>query len=209
MAKRKRQTPGIKWKNLGFLYLCRELRNDPQNFYKHRYTIRDRKFRPGQGGRNVPTDWGGLDEAIFKHEPNLSLPPLSCPLRPRHLTAEEREEAGRTAYLNWAAVKQQQAGGEPAGQPEVRPWEELTEREKDVFRKAGESLATPENMMWDMLGQIRKRMGEKAFRRNLFEVTLPVAIERMLPDVSEAERHYVTDYIVKLSRMLDVPDAAG
>lgn len=196
----------MKYRDDGFLYLCRELRNDALNFYKHRYTVRDRKFRPGQGGRNVSTDWTGFDEAIFKNGPDLSMPPMSVWLQPRELTPEEREKAGRIAHQNWVAVRlQNRAAGEPIDDADLRPWDELADAEKDTFWKAGESLALPDAVMWDLFNQMRKKMGEKAFRKKLFEVSLSVAIERMMPDWSEAERYRATDYIVKLAGMLDVP----
>jgi hypothetical protein len=52
-------------------------------------------------------------------------------------------------------------------------------------------------------------MGEKAFRKKMFEIRLSVAIEKMMPEWSEAERYRAIDIVLKLSEMLDVPPSSG
>jgi hypothetical protein len=224
MAKRRRRTLRLKWKHLGFLpegwdesrtikyrdegflYLCRLLRNDWREFVKLGLTVRDLKWRPGRGGCNCSYDWTGLDDAILRHGRELEPPPLSVRVTARKPGPEEREELGRTAHRNWRAVRQQQrAAGQPVDDADLRPWDELSEGERELFRRGGETLAVPDEMMWAAMAEIRKRMGEKAFRRKMFEVSVSVAIEKLNPDWSEAERYRATHVILNLSEMLEVP----
>jgi len=104
--------------------------------------------------------------------------------------------------------KQQRELGQEIPDAEVRNWEELSDEQKEVYRKSADSLALPEYLMWDAIAQMRKKMGEKAFRRKMFELSVSVAFQRLLPDRSEAARYQATDYIVKLSNMLEVPPSA-
>jgi hypothetical protein len=94
MAKQRRTEQKLSWKKLGFippgyddsrmikygddgfLYLCRELRDDWREFSKRGYTVRVRNFRPGQGGRNCAHDWTGLNEALIRHIARRSSPHL-------------------------------------------------------------------------------------------------------------------------------------
>ena len=224
MAKRRRRTLQLKWKHLGFipegcddtrtikyrdpgfLYLCRELRNDWRSVTG--YTIKSLNLRPGQGGCGGSYDWTGLDDALFKVGSDIEPPPCTVSIKPRTLTAEEREEAGREAHRQWVAVRQQRAAGHPVDDQELRTWNELPDQEKEVFRRGGESLALPEKIMWDAVAQMRQKMGEKAFRKKMFEISVSVAFERMIPAWTEAERFYATDFIAKLSGMLEVPPSA-
>jgi len=66
----------IKYRDPGFLYLCRQLRDNWLAF--RGYTIKDLKWSPGQGGRNVSNDWTGLDEALFKVGGNPDPPQSPC-----------------------------------------------------------------------------------------------------------------------------------
>lgn len=220
----KRRTPKLKWKNLGFvphgwdeskmikyrdpgfLYLCRELRDDWRKLRD--YTIKDLKWKPGQGGCNVSHDWAGLDDALSKAGGEPEPPPISLSVKLRELTPDERELLGRESHRHWVAVrKQHRACGQVVADWDLRAWEELSDSEKEVFRKSADSLALPEYLMWDAVAQMRKKMGEKAFRKKMIELSVSVAFERMVPKWSEAQRHHATDYIVKLAGMLVVPPA--
>jgi hypothetical protein len=129
---------------------------------------------------------------------------------PRRLSDEEREELGRTAHRNWIAVrKQQHAAGLAVNEDELRPWSDLPDEDKELFRRSGESLALPDEIFLEALKQQRKLMGEKAFRKKMFEIRLSVAIEKMMPEWSEAERYRAIDIVLKLSEMLDVPPSSG
>jgi hypothetical protein len=194
----------IKYGDTGFLYLSRLLRDDWRQF--RGYTIKDRRWRPGQGGCNASYDWTGLNEAIAKTGTNLQPPPVALSVKPRQLSPDERESLGREAHRNWMAVrKQQRAAGQVVPDEELREWKELSEDLKELFRRSAESLALPEYLMWDAVAEMRRKMGEKAFRKKMFEVSVSVAFERMLPSWSEAERFRATHVIVGLSEMLEVP----
>jgi hypothetical protein len=110
---------------------------------------------------------------------------------------------GKTAYHNWVAVQEQQrAAGHPVADAELRPWDELPDADKEMFRRGGESLAPPEAAMCDAVGQMRQKMGEKAFRKKMFELSISAALEKMIPEWTEAERYRAPDIIVKLSGTL-------
>lgn len=222
MAKRQRRTRKLNWKRLGFipngwgetqmikygdegfLYLCNELRNDYRKLIN--FTIKDRKWRPGQRGGNYSHDWSGLDEAIHKSGAKIGPPNLMPKVLPRKLSDAEREELGRIAHKNWVAVlEEQRKCGREVSDGELRPWSDLHDEEREFFRRSGESLALPEYIMWDTLAAWRKLVGEKAFRKKMFELSVSAAIERMNRDWTEGERYRATDVIVKLSGILDVP----
>src|SRR5688572_11647570 len=99
MAKQQRRTRKLKWKHLGFipngwddsqmikygddgfLWLCNELRDDHHKLMN--FTIKDRKWRPGQRGGNSSSDWSGLDEAIHKPGAKIGPPNLAPKVLPR------------------------------------------------------------------------------------------------------------------------------
>ena len=217
----KRRTSTLKWKNLGFvpegwdeskmieygdpgfLYLCRQLRDDWRSF--RGYTIKDLKWKPGQGGCDVSHDWTGLNEALFKVGGNPDPPPIAPSVKLREFSPEERESLGRDSHRHWVSVNEQRrALGRAVHDDEPRAWDDLSDEQREVYRKSADSLAMPEYLMWDAVAQMRQRMGEKAFRKKLFELSVSVTFEKMLPSWSEAERYRATDLIVKLSEMLDV-----
>lgn len=223
MAKRSR-VPKLKWKNMGFiphgcddskmlkhgdpgfLFLCQQLRDDWRKFSG--FTIKDRTWRPGRKSGSSSFDWAGLEDAVYKPGAHVDPPDVGVRVQLRKLTPEERETFGRDAYRTWVAVRSQhKVMGQDVPDEELRPWGDLAEAEKEVFRNSAASLAEPEQMFWDGLAQVRKQMGEKAFRKKMFELSVSVAIEKMLPSVTEAERFWVTDMVVKLSGMLEVPQA--
>lgn len=180
------------------------LRDDWRSFTGYR--VKDLKHRPGQGGGNASFDWDGLDEALNKRGANVESPPTTVRLTYRTLSAEEREALGRYAHRHWVAVREQQrAAGQSVADEELRPWDELPDAEKELFRRGGESMAAPEEAMWAAIGKHCELMGEKAFRRKMFELSVSVAVEKLNPDWSDAERYRATDLILKLSEMLDVP----
>ena len=225
MAKRRRRTSQLKWKHLGFtpegcddsrtskygdpgfLYLCQELRDDWRRV--RGYTIKNLRHRPGQRGCNSSFDWTGLDDALSKAGADIGPPPCTVRLGTRALAPEEREALGREAHRNWVAVrKQQRVLGQAVPDEELRAWDELSDEQKEVFRRSAESLALPERAMWDAVAVMRQKMGEKSFRRKMFEISVSVAFEKMAPAWTEAERYRATDIIVNLSEMLYVPPPA-
>lgn len=94
-------THGIRHRDDGFLYLCLRLRNGD---YLREYDVRDAKFRPGDGGRNVATDWTGFDQALRKHEAMNPTPPSVFSGRYQH--SEEGNQL-RSAMLR-AIVREYQ-----------------------------------------------------------------------------------------------------
>jgi hypothetical protein len=197
----------IKYGDPGFLYLCRQLRDDWRQVRD--YCVRDLKFRPGQGGRNVSYDWTGLDDALVNPGAKVEPPRTTAPVRVRKLNPEERESFGQEAHRHWVAVRTQQlALGEAVSEEELIAWDNLPKDKKQLFSRSGESLAMPDYVMLETAAALRKNMGEKAFRRKMFEICVSVAFERMLPEWTEAQRYHAHDMIVKLSEMLDVPTAA-
>jgi hypothetical protein len=200
----------IKYRDQGFLYLCREYRDDWRKIAGFSVKILKPAHRKGQGYTSCSNDWTGLDEELFKQGADRSPPPVNIHLRPRQLSKEEREEAGQTAHRNWVAVRsQQRAAGQVVADDELRSWDDLPEADRELFRKSGESFALPEHMMWDAVNQMRQKMGEKAFRKKMFEISVSVAMEKMNRDWTEAERYRATDIIVKLSGMLDVSESVA
>jgi len=194
----------IEFGDEGFLYLCRQLRDDWRSF--RGFSVHDLKCHPGDGGYNVSHDWTGLKEEIAKRGGNLAPPLVDVQVRLHKPGPEEREELGRTAHANWVAVRRRQrAEGQAVDEKDLRPWQELTEKEQGLFRQSGEALALPDRIMWEGVAQMRKKMGEKAFRKKMFELSVSVAVERMMPDWSEAERFRATHGLVGLSEMLEVP----
>jgi hypothetical protein len=196
----------IKYPDKGFLYLCLLLRNDWREYVKLGFTTKDRKWRPGQGGGNGSYDWTGLREAIDKIGGEPEPPELSIRVTVRKPLPEEREHLGQTAHRNWQAVRhQQREAGEAVDDAQLRPWAELSDVDRELFRKSGEMLAVSEETMWAAVAEMRKRMGERAFRRKLFELCVSISFERMNPDWSPAERENATRRMVGLSEMLEVP----
>jgi hypothetical protein len=155
---------------------------------------------------NTPFDWKGLGDAIFAAGADLKPPPSTIRLTYRVPGKEVRELLGREAHRQWRAVrKQQQLAGQAVADDELRPWHQLSDAEQEVFRKGGESLAMPEEAFWAELERQRKLMGEKAFRKKIFELSVAAVIKKENPNWTEAERYQVSDIIEKLSEMFDVP----
>ena len=109
-----RATHGIKYGDDGFLHLCARLNNGEHD---RGYDLHDSKFRPGDGGRNVATDWTGFWEEVRKHQAKFPTKPSvfsgryqHCPegheLRRRLLHSICREYQHPEALANdlWAWV---------------------------------------------------------------------------------------------------------
>jgi hypothetical protein len=196
----------IKYGDEGFLYLCNELRNDYRKVAN--FTIRDRKWRPGQPSGNGSTDWSGFYEAIDKPGAKIGPPDIFVKLVPRVLSKEERDELGKTAHANWVAVMaERRRCGQAVSDAELRRWDDLSDEERELFRRGAESLAQPEYATWDALTRWRQMVGEKVFRKKMFEVSVSAAFERMTPNWTTAEKYQATAVVVKLSEMLDIPVA--
>lgn len=118
----------------------------------------------------------------------------------------ERDRKGREAHRAWIGVrKSQQAAGQIIPEAELRPWNHLTDSEKEIFRRGGELSAYPDEVMWTSVKRVRKEMGEKAFRKKMFKTAISALIEKVCHDRPEAERQRTVEVVVTLSEMLDVP----
>lgn len=125
-----------------FFICAREYRQDYRRLSG--YTVKMLNMPSSGRGRNRSTDWTGLDEAIFRSGPDLPPPPVTIRVTPRQLTAEEREALGRTAHRNWVAVRtQQRAAGAAVDEWELREWDEISEDEKELFRRGGDGPVAP------------------------------------------------------------------
>ena len=162
----------------GFLYLCRLLRDDWRQL--RGYTVKDLKFRPGTGGCSASYDWTGLDDALLKPGADVEPPSKTIAVKARKLSTGERESLGRTAHRNWVAVrKQQRADGQAVPHEDLQGWVELSEENGELFRRSGETLALPEELMWRAVEAMRETMGEKAFRKKIFDgnATCPYGLQ--------------------------------
>jgi hypothetical protein len=225
MTKPKIRTRRLKWKNLGFipegwdesqmikygdegfLFLCNELRDDYRKLTN--YTVKDRKRRPGWRGGNCSHDWSGLDEANYKPGAKTGPPNQAPKVLRRTLCDEERQQLGRTAHQNWVAVlEQHRKCGREVSDADLRTWLELCDEEREMFRRSGEALALSDYVIWDWLAGWRKMVGEKTFRKKMFELSVSAAMQTWNSDWTDAQRYMATDIIVKLSEMLNVPPPA-
>jgi hypothetical protein len=84
-----------------------------------------------------------------------------------------------------AVLEQQRAEGREVLESELRAWGELSESDRNRFRRAGESFAMSDHVMMDVLLAWRKQVGEKAFRRKLFEMSVSVMLEGAMPNWAE------------------------
>ena len=133
------------------------------------------------------------------------------PTQKRKLTTEEREDLGKWARRVSQSVREfEKAAGKTVNEDELRPWNEISEDDREIFRKGGEIFANDvlpsEQAYLDQLARTRAEMGEKAFRQKMFSICIDVAVERIASNLSELERHKAAEAIVGLSGMLDVPN---
>lgn len=128
------------------------------------------------------------------------------------LTAEERESLGKWARRVVQAVKEnEKAAGKEVGTDDLKPWHELGEAEKEVYRQSGVDLdggaIRSEQFMLAQLARTREMMGEKAFRERMYHMAVGVVLERVAQGMDEHEREKAVEIIVKMAGMLEVPPA--
>jgi hypothetical protein len=129
----------------------------------------------------------------------------------RPLTPEERENVGKwTRRITQAVREFEKQAGKEVTDEELRPWNEISDEDREIYRKAGEAIAggmlLSEQYMWErVMPQVRAEMGEKAFRRKLFSICIEQAVQGIAPHLSELEHHKTVESIMGLSKMLEVP----
>ena len=126
---------------------------------------------------------------------------------------EVREACGVAAHRAFITIREnEKAAGIEVPEADLKPWDQLEEAQKEVFRKSGEDLnygETPsEQAFWNELERRRAEMGEKAFRAKVFEITIDEAIRRIAPNLNDAEHYRAVHVIVGLAGMLEVPEKA-
>jgi hypothetical protein len=98
------------------------------------------------------------------------------------LTPEEREGYGKWARRAWLAIKEnEQAAGKPVSECDLAAWDDLSEVDKEVFRQSGVDMSggatRREQAFWDELDRQRQLIGEKAFLRMMFQMSISAAVE--------------------------------
>lgn len=133
--------------------------------------------------------------------------------RKTKLPPEVREACGLAAHRAHITIREhERAAGRTVPEADLTPWEKLDENQKEVFRKSGEDIGygepPSEQAFWNEMERRRGEMGEKAFRMEMFEISISEAVRRIAPDLNDAEHYRAVHVIVGLAGMLEVPSEA-